>query len=99
MKTGNIGVITFDDNPELHIVDGFVAGLVYCHAISNRRVRVVLPDNFWVILDSLPWANNSENARIRPGFFEAVCEVSANILISGFKAIFLGWRYHPMHWV
>lgn len=54
MKTGNIGVITFDENPELHIVDGFVAGLVYCHAINNRRVRVVLPDNFWVILESMP---------------------------------------------
>jgi hypothetical protein len=52
-KTGNIGVITIDDDAALHIVFSNVAGLLYCAPLTGGRVRVILPDQFWVLLDKL----------------------------------------------
>lgn len=53
-KTDNIGVITTDDDGQLHVVDSIVNGLLYCHPLNGpRTVRVVLIDHFWVLIDGL----------------------------------------------
>lgn len=54
MKTGNIGIVTTMDET-LCEVTGVFRGLVYCYPIHGpRMVRVCLPDQFWVLLDSMP---------------------------------------------
>lgn len=53
IQTGNIGVITTLDDTTLFEVTGMRNGLVYClPLIAPRVVRVCLPDQFWVLLDS-----------------------------------------------
>ena len=54
IKAGNIGVLTHVGQ-ELHEVTGVQNGLVYCVPMTGARVvRVCLPDQFWVLLDSMP---------------------------------------------
>lgn len=50
----NVGVITIDDDGQLHVVDSIVNGLIYCHPLTGpRTVRVVLVEHFWVLFDGL----------------------------------------------
>lgn len=52
---GNIGVITIDDNAALWQVTGQHNGLIYCKPLAGPyRIRIVLPDQFWVLIDSMP---------------------------------------------
>ena len=52
---GAIGVITTDDNMALWIIAGTQAGLLWCRPLSGPwQTRVILPDQFWTLLDSLP---------------------------------------------
>ena len=54
MKVGNIGIVTSIDET-LCEVTGFRNGLVYCVPIhAPIKVRVCLPDQFWVLLESMP---------------------------------------------
>jgi hypothetical protein len=54
MKQGNIGIVTTIDET-LCEVTGLENGLVYCYPMAGPRVlRVCLPDQFWVLLDSMP---------------------------------------------
>jgi hypothetical protein len=53
IQTGNIGVITTIDDQTLFEITGVRGGLVYCvPLIAPFVVRVCLPDQFWVLLDS-----------------------------------------------
>jgi hypothetical protein len=50
----NVGVITTDDDGQLHVVYSVVNGLLYCHPLTgSRTVRVVLPGHFWVLIDGI----------------------------------------------
>jgi len=54
IEPGNIGAITIDDNGALWVVDSVHNGLIYCRPINGpRQTRIVLPDQFWVLIDSL----------------------------------------------
>jgi hypothetical protein len=54
IKPGNIGAITLDDDGALWVVDNVHNGLVYCHPINGpRQTRIVLPDQLWILIDSL----------------------------------------------
>jgi hypothetical protein len=51
---GSIGVLTIDDDAQLYVVDSVLNGLVYCHPLTGpKRIRVVLIDHFWSLIDSL----------------------------------------------
>lgn len=53
---GNIGCLTRSDDTRLFIVDSVTNGLVYCHPLDGlNTVHTVLPDQFWVLLDSLEY--------------------------------------------
>lgn len=52
---GAVGVITIDDDAALWQVTGTQAGLIYCRPLSGPwQTRVILPDQFWVLIDSMP---------------------------------------------
>jgi hypothetical protein len=52
---GAVGVITTDDNAALWTVTGIDNGLIYCRPISGQwQIRIVLPDQFWVLIDRMP---------------------------------------------
>jgi hypothetical protein len=52
---GAVGVITTDDNAALWTVTGSHNGLIYCRPISGQwQIRIVLPDQFWVLIDRMP---------------------------------------------
>lgn len=52
VKQGNIGVITLDDTPRLYRVNHSLNGLLYVQSIEGSLTfRIVLPDQFWVLLD------------------------------------------------
>ena len=53
IQAGNVGVITTIDDQTLFEITGVRGGLVYClPLIAPFVVRVCLPDQFWVLLDS-----------------------------------------------
>ena len=53
IQADNVGVITLDDNGALWVVDSVHNGLIYCRPINGpRQTRIVLPDQFWVLIDS-----------------------------------------------
>jgi hypothetical protein len=52
---GAVGVITVDDDAALWQVTGSHNGLIYCVPLAGPyRSRIVLPDQFWVLIDSMP---------------------------------------------
>lgn len=52
---GAVGVITIDDDAALWQVTGSHNGLIYCVPLAGpRSTRVLLPDQFWVLIDSMP---------------------------------------------
>lgn len=52
VQIGNIGVITTIDDT-LCEVTGMRDGLIYCLPMTGDKcVRICLPDQFWVLLDS-----------------------------------------------
>ena len=52
---GAIGVITIDDDAALWQITGTQAGLIYCRPLAGPyKTRVILPDQFWLLIDSLP---------------------------------------------
>jgi hypothetical protein len=52
---GAVGVITIDDDAALWVITGTQAGLIYCRPLTGRwQTRVILPDQFWLLIDSLP---------------------------------------------
>lgn len=54
-QIGAVGVITTDDDAALWTVTGTQAGLLWCRPLAGPyRVRIILPDQFWTLLDSLP---------------------------------------------
>jgi hypothetical protein len=53
IQAGNVGVITTIDDNTLFEVTGVRGGLVYCtRLVAPCIVRVCLPDQFWVLLES-----------------------------------------------
>ena len=52
---GAVGVITIDDDAALWQITGEHNGLIYCQPLAGLwRCRIVLPDQFWVLIDSMP---------------------------------------------
>ncbi len=52
---GAVGVITIDDDAALWQITGTQAGLLWCRPLSGPwQTRVILPDQFWLLIDSLP---------------------------------------------
>ena len=52
---GAVGVITTDDNAALWTVTGADNGLIYCVPLAGpRSTRVLLPDQFWILIDQMP---------------------------------------------
>ena len=53
--TGAVGVITIDDDGALWTVTGSHNGLIYCKPLIGAwQTRVILPDQFWVLIDHMP---------------------------------------------
>ena len=79
---GSIGVMLDDASPTPTLWEfvGMFSSFIgrYRSLIDGRECHRDI-DQFWAILDSLPWSSPSKNARrTPPGFFESGCEVSAN---------------------
>lgn len=52
---GAVGVITLDNDAALWTVTSSHNGLIYCVPLAGpRRTRVIMPDQFWVLIDSMP---------------------------------------------
>jgi len=52
---GVVGVITVDDDGALWTVTGSHNGLIYCRPLIGAwQTRIVLPDQFWVLIDCMP---------------------------------------------
>ena len=52
---GAVGVITLDNDAALWQVTGEHNGLIYCVPLAGPRcTRVLLPDQFWVLIDTMP---------------------------------------------
>jgi hypothetical protein len=52
---GAVGVITLDNDAALWQVTGELNGLIYCVPLAGpRRTRVILPDQFWILIDCMP---------------------------------------------
>ena len=52
---GAVGVITLDNDAALWQVTGEHNGLIYCVPLAGpRRTRVIMPDQFWVLIDTMP---------------------------------------------
>ena len=52
---GAVGVITIDNDAALWAVTGVSNGLIYCKPLSGPwRIRIVLPDQFWPLIDHMP---------------------------------------------
>ena len=50
-----VGVITIDDDAALWTVTGSHNGLIYCVPLAGpRSTRVVLLDQFWILIDHMP---------------------------------------------
>lgn len=53
--TDSIGVITIDDDMRLWYVTAHVDGLLWLRPMSGPwSTRVILPDQFWPLLDRMP---------------------------------------------
>lgn len=52
---GAVGVITLDNDAALWQVTGDHNGLIYCRPLAGAwRTRVILPGQFWVLIDTMP---------------------------------------------
>jgi len=52
---GAVGVITIDDDAALWQITGTQAGLIWCRPLAGPwQTRVILPNQFWTLIDSLP---------------------------------------------
>jgi len=53
MKTGNIGVITSEDQTLMQI-DCVIAGMIFCHALHNPKMqKCCYLEEFWLLIDSI----------------------------------------------
>lgn len=53
--TGAVGVITLDNDAALWQITGEHNGLIYCVPLAGPRcTRVILPGQFWVLIDTMP---------------------------------------------
>ena len=52
---GAVGVITIDNDAALWTVTGSDNGLIYCRPLAGPwQTRIVLLDQFWVLIDTMP---------------------------------------------
>lgn len=54
IEIDNIGVLTIEDTGALYRVTGIVPGLIYCIPLNGGPIRIVLPDQFWPLIDCMP---------------------------------------------
>jgi len=53
MKTGNIGVITTEDQTLMEI-DLVTCGMIFCHALHNPLIhKCCYVEEFWLLIDSI----------------------------------------------
>jgi hypothetical protein len=53
MKTGNIGVITTEDQTLMEI-DLVTCGMIFCHALHNPSIhKCCYVEEFWILIDSI----------------------------------------------
>lgn len=54
LNLGNIGVCTEENSQRLYRLENIANGLCYLRSIDSPLIfRVCLPDQFWVLVDSL----------------------------------------------